>query len=505
LGISRQNELIFFMKVLLYSNQGLAPLHLGIELETIEQLQEAGHELYIVKCDNQLEGCFFNPCHNLLGCAICEARSDVFYKKIGLRKEWIFKMKNLAKSQNIPLPFFENLQELMAYEYEGVNLGRGVASSIISLKRDSDISSHNQKEFIEFQLRMALNVYLNFDQYIQKFQPDILYFFNGRFAECHPLTGLSKKYNIPFKTMEVSSSKHRFELYNNHLPHSISNRIKNLEIKWDAADPATREEIAAGWIEDRRKGTMKVGISFTQSQKKEQLPKGFDPSKMNIAIFNSSEDEMKVIEEWEHDLYDSQNEVIQKVAAHFKGHPNIHFWLRVHPNLGKVDNEQSRGIELMDFPNMTIIPPFSPVDTYALMQACDKTLSFGSTTGLEATYWGKPSILFGIAFYQSLDCVYNPKSFPALYDLIAQADLAPKPKTNTYKHAFFVATYGRPYRFFKYDGKFNSFYRGEKMKRTYLRTVAYFFKYLYNFKKWFRYNKIVRGKSIWRSDISKLR
>ena len=41
----------------------------------------------------------------------------------------------------------------------------------------------------------------------------------------------------------------------------------------------------------------------------DQLPANFDASLMNIAIFNSSEDEMKVIEEWKLDLYKSQNEV----------------------------------------------------------------------------------------------------------------------------------------------------------------------------------------------------
>ncbi len=493
------------MKVLFYSNQGLAPLHLGIELENLERLRAEGHEIFIVKCDNKLGGCFFNPCHNLIGCAICEARSNVFHNKINIKKEQVYKLKNYSEAETVALPHFKNLEELLDYKYEGVYLGRGVASSIISLRRDADINSDNENAFIDFQLRMAINVYLNFTHYIEKFKPDILYFFNGRFAECYPLIGLAEKHNIPFTTMEVSSSKHRFELFENSLPHSIKKREENVEKKWAASDPSTRNEIAQKWFEEKRTGTIKTGIVYTGAQKNNQLPDSFDSSLMNIAIFNSSEDEMKVIEEWKLDLYKTQNEVIEKVAKYFSDQPNIHFWLRVHPNLGKVDNAQSRGIKHLKFNNLTVIPPQSDVDTYALMQACDKALSFGSNTGIEATYWQKPSILFGKSFYQKLNCVYHPDSYEALYQLISNPDLKPKPKENTYKHGFYVGTYGRPYKHFDYDGKFNSHYRKEKMKRIYPRTFLYLFKYLYNFRKWIKYNYIVRRKSIFQSSIWKLR
>ncbi len=493
------------MKVLFYSNQGLAPLHLGIELENLERLKAEGHEVFIVKCNNKLGGCYFNPCHNLLGCAICEARSDVFHKKINVQKEQVYSLKNYPEAEKVNLPHFKNLEELLDYKYDGVSLGRGVASSIISLRRDADINSNNENAFIDFQLRMAINVHLNFTHFIKEFKPDVLYFFNGRFAECFPLIGLAEKHNLPYTAMEVSSSKKRFELFENSLPHSIKKREQNLEKRWSESDPNTRDEIAQKWFEEKRGGTIKTGIVYTDAQKANQLPEGFDPSILNVAIFNSSEDEMKVIEEWKLDLYQTQNEVIEKVAKHFKGHPNIHFYLRVHPNLGKVNNAQSRGIENLKFDNLTVIPPASSVDTYALMLACDKSLSFGSNTGIEATYWQKPSILFGKSFYQILDCVYHPESYEALYQLIQDPDLKPKSKSSTYKHAYYVSTYGRPFKHFDYDGKFNSHYRKEKMERIYPRTVLYFFKYLYNFPKWIKYNYIVRRKSIFKSNIWKLR
>src|SRR5690606_20179770 len=139
----------------------------------------------------------------------------------------------------------------------------------------------------------------------------------------------------------------------------------------------------------------KIGIVFTDTQTQNKLPDNFDPSKTNIAIFNSSEDELKVIEDWKNDIYSSQNDAITSIVKNYLKNPDFHFYLRVHPNLGKLDNAQSKEIEKMDFKNLTVIPAFSKIDSYALMDACDKTITFGSSIGLEATYWRKPSILFG--------------------------------------------------------------------------------------------------------------
>lgn len=493
------------MKILIYSNQGLAPLHLGIELETIEKLKKEKHDLNYVYCNNQLEGCFFNPCHNLLGCAICEGRREKFYNKIGVAKNKLFPLIQSPKVEKVNIPFFETVDDLISYTFEEVNIGRGVASSIISIRRDFNINSHNSKEFIAFQMRMALNVYFNFKNFIQKFQPDCIYLFNGRFAECHPILGLCKKMNIKYKSMEVSSSKMRYEVYDNHLPHSIKNRVINMNKRWENADKVNREQLAQQWFESRRFGKNITGKVYVAKQKVNELPEGFDENKINIGIFNSSEDEMKVIEEWTHDLYSGQNEVIENLANHFSNNPKVHFYLRVHPNLGEVDNEQSRGIKQMNFPNLTIIPPFSKVDTYALMQICDKTLTFGSTAGIEATFWGKPSILFGKSFFDTLDCLYRPADYQSLYDLITTPSLPPKPKENTYMHGYHVATYGKEFKDFKYNGKFDSHYKGEHVKRSYPVTFVKFLKFLGNFPKWWKYNKIVRSKNLFRSNIWKLK
>ena len=73
--------------ILFFSNQGLSPLHLGYELEIINGLIEKGYNIISVTCNNELSTCFFNPTHNLLACAICEARTKKAHQHFEVKKE----------------------------------------------------------------------------------------------------------------------------------------------------------------------------------------------------------------------------------------------------------------------------------------------------------------------------------------------------------------------------------------------------------------------------------
>ncbi len=242
------------MRVLLFSNQGLSVPHLGIELEILEALKAEGHEVDIVKCNSKVNGCYFNPAYNLPGCAICEARSDVFYRKIGFDANRIYRMKWYDEALNFKSPFFETLNDLFEFNYKSANLGLGVASSIISVQRDYDVSSHTFGALIEQQLRSAINVFLNFEHFVERFKPDYIYLFNGRFAETHALIELAEQKGIPFRTFEKGATYLTYEIYDNCLPHSIKTRQMNIDYYWENADEKERVETAEAWFYDKDSG-----------------------------------------------------------------------------------------------------------------------------------------------------------------------------------------------------------------------------------------------------------
>ena len=115
------------------------------------------------------------------------------------------------------------------------------------------------------------------------------------------------------------------------------------------------------------------------------------------------------------------------------------------------------------YKNLTVIEPDEKIDTYALMEACDKILSTYSTMGCEATYWGKISILAGVSPYDELDCVYKAHSMQELYKLIDDKNLLPKAKESTLPYGYRNQTCGEKYKYYKEVNLTNGEFLGIKL------------------------------------------
>ena len=57
--------------------------------------------------------------------------------------------------------------------------------------------------------------------------------------------------------------------------------------------------------------------------------------------------------------------------------------------------------------------------------------------GVEAAYWGKPSVLLGRCVYEKLGCVYTPKNHEQVVKLIKNTNLKTLPPDGAYKVALF--------------------------------------------------------------------
>ena len=86
--------------------------------------------------------------------------------------------------------------------------------------------------------------------------------------------------------------------------------------------------------------------------------------------------------------------------------------------------------------NLTVIPGTDPISTYALMDAAEKIVVFGSTMGVEAAYWGKPVILLAGTWYYYSGVCYVPESIDELKALLFQT-LLPKDNKAAIKWGFY--------------------------------------------------------------------
>jgi len=97
-----------------------------------------------------------------------------------------------------------------------------------------------------------------------------------------------------------------------------------------------------------------------------------------------------------------------RTIDYFKGRPDLQLLLRIHPAevRGTSRSRQPLLAEIQkrfpDLPaNVFIIPPESPVSTYAAMELCDSVLIYGTKTGVELTAVGIPVVVAGEAWIKN--------------------------------------------------------------------------------------------------------
>lgn len=491
-------------KVIIFSNLRLGPLHMAYELEIVEDLLTNNNEVFVVTCDNNLATCYFNPTHNLIGCAICASRSTSCYSNYPQVKK--VKLKEQYDNEIIPADIPLNLKELVKINYLNYNIGRGIASSIVSLFREYDLEEiPNCKDLIIENFKMAISVIKNFEEIFNMVEPDLFILFNGRFTEMHASIQVAQKLNIPYMTFDTGLSANHYMMVENGTVVDIKPFKEGLNklLKTIPYDTILME--GKKIIDNRLKGIQGDFSSFTTLQQKNKLPDNFDHEKINIAIFNSSEDEMKVIEDWIVDLYQNQNEAIRKIIEHYIHQTEYHFYLRIHPNLINETNSQMREIYSFNYPNLTVIPADSPVDTYHLIKATQKSITFGSTVGVEASYLEKPSIALGNSFYQGMDVVYEVNSYEQLFQLIEDKNLPPKMNNRIYEFFYALSKNGNKVVNTKFFGSKEIQFRDKKIKRFYFKTPFKLIQFLPSLGQWQKMTKLIFGKHLSFKNIFLLR
>lgn len=493
------------MRTLFLSLQGLSPVSQATESEIMQKCINNGEEVWLLRCGAALRTCRLNPTHNILGCALCTHRCTSEALRMGVPAQRILQLDETLFPETLEVELPENLNELMEFTHDGVNVGRGAASTTISFLRDYNLKPRGEhKAIIELQLLTAIGAARNYQRILDEVRPDEVIIYNGRHIQAFPMVDLCRKRKISFKCFEFGCRVDRYHLFIDTTPHSIVSRQATMFEMWDQTEPTVRISKAIAWYENKR-GRIKTNDKvYTAGQDVGKLPPGFDLSTKNIAIFNSSEDEMKTIQEWKTDLFDSQNEAIRSILEATKDDAGLHFYLRVHPNLKDVKNDQMKELLHLAYDHLTIIPPENQVDSYALVDAADAVVTFGSSIGLEASYWEKPSILYGKSFYQGLDAVYEPANFKELLSLIRTPDLPPKPSGNALPFAYYIDNYGTPFKYSRVVSENKVWIKGKYLGRFSFGMLWNLISLLPQLNRWLKAHRIFSGRGLRWKDIFKI-
>lgn len=448
------------MRVLFFEPFTINIPHYGTCLEVMIDHLKNGDEVWFLGCEADYRACDVNTNHNVNICLECRDRGlnglqmmSKYGKINSLKlKDFVSDEERRKLEGNYDFADIEALKKLAFEDF--FDLGFGVASSIISMTRDPSPDTLKLSDLINRFIYSSKLSYYAFSNVIKNLKFDRVYAYNGRYAILRPALRICQKNNIEIFLHEAGSDLFKYLLTTNEMMHDIPFIQKEINDLWDNKAEAIETKLtkAHEFYSLSRDGIVKNWFSFTDYQKNE-LPAGWNDDQYNIVFFTTSEDEFAAIgDSWIYPIYKSQVDGITNIANDLRNETNLRIWVRLHPNLKTAPEKLVKPYRGIDNLLVTIIMPSETISTYLLMEKADKVVTFGSTTGIEAAYWGKVSIMLGTCWYKGLGSVYEPKSHSEAIAIIANRDLKPLDNTGASKYGYYIGNYGIPYKYFKKTG-----------------------------------------------------
>ncbi len=477
------------MRVLIYAPLSVLGHHFETDLEIAEDHLIKGNEVFMIRCNSDLKPLRFTACLGCFRCEFCQSRNQEGIRL--LSKSGKLHLLDLGPLNSVSWTNDQNLSDLeilKGLKYKGSDLGSAYASSLISELRDPRPDLSTRINATQKALHLMAGLHDRFDEILEETKPDIVYFFNGRFCLFRPLLRICQIKNIKFYVHERGNSNEFYSLTENEMPHDLNTVHKMIDVSWNDSSVSIEKkaDIASEWYEKRAKGLGVGWSSFTINQDLSELPENWNTKKRNISIFISSEDEMESVPGWGLTFFPNQSRGIDFICQNFLHNTDFHFYVRIHPNLRGLKNQSVKELNALDnkFNNCTVVKADSTVSTYSLLKFSEKIITFGSTMGVEATYWGKPSLLLGKAFYQFFNTVYLPKNKEDIIHFIRESDLVPAAKAGALIYGYWAATFGIPFKHYQSKSLTTGLFKNHSItgNRAYM-FMSYFFVFFRDFLK----------------------
>jgi|GEM_PF-417121 hypothetical protein len=228
--------------------------------------------------------------------------------------------------------------------------------------------------------------------------------YNGRFLHDSAVVGAAEALGLPVLAYDMGGSDTDFDLTIDatHDWSALQRRMKSLYDTWPSDE---RDDLGSSWFLERIKHVDPRNSLFVDSQ---EIGSGIERTEEEclVVFFSSSGDEISELDlDW-CDYFYGQPQALLAVADACRERPGFKFVVRSHPHKRKKPAQDVAdwlaAVELAA-PDLHI-DPFSPVDSYALMRQADVVVTYGSTTGVEAGFAGRPVIVMGPSAYDELGC-----------------------------------------------------------------------------------------------------
>lgn len=355
---------------------------------------------------------------------------------------------------------FEDLNDLMNLKYKTFEIGLAVCSSLVSNLRNSQPDLKKNSDNIQKMIISAAQIYEFARSVIEIQNPEIVYLFNGRFCNHRAVMRAALEAGKEVLIHERGANRFKYDVQP-FMPHDVMEWQKNILTTWSrVSNNSESYKLGESFFIERRNGLEQSWVSFTSHQKRDLLPK-IEQSKKIITYFSSSDDEfVSVGDMFKFTTWKNQYQAVVDLIDICKKNSNIQLFIRLHPHLREKSKEdQLRWLALGQIDGVNVVSFDSEVDTYALIESSDIVVTAGSTVGIEAVYWGIPSITLGPSYYSELNVTHSPKSTAELEAMINN-DYLKVEREHTIPYGYYMKTFGEDYRYYEPETLFNGKFMG---------------------------------------------
>ena len=306
-----------------------------------------------------------------------------------------------------------NRSSIRTLTYRGAPLGRG----ILEVPPGADVPVTDDylwpRKYVEAAARSYAFVFDQACRVIEERHSTAVFAYNGRFLHDSAVAAAAARYGLPVLAYDTGGLETDFDLTIDatHDWSALQKRMITMYKAWPAPEG---EQLGASWFLDRSSHAEANNARFTGGQ---ELGRGIDRSEDEVVVvyFSSSGDEIAELDlDWA-DYFNGQPGALLAVAQECR-RLGYRFVVRTHPHKRykpERDVQDWHQAVAASQPDLHL-DEYSEVDSYTLMSQADVVVTYGSTTGIEAGFAGRPVIVMGPSAYDELGCAVRARTVDEL-------------------------------------------------------------------------------------------
>lgn len=449
--------------LLVFSPYAERPHFTAYEGTIAKACQLRGATVEYLLCDGLLPECDMHwdsfPLHQprpLDICERCQAGAKARIAEFSLPHSWLGEfITNSEREEAFAWAQSLSPAAICKATYLNYPIGEWVQSSIFSYFRQypADLSNWRVVNAYRGFLLSGALVSLGLRRYLKTHSVDCSLLFNGRQSITRVAFEILREAGIRVLTHEMPFYQSGHIMVKPNARCWSNQPFTEFWNQWGKV-PLTRRALkqTLKWLIDRRYGrnlswyAYNPSISFDASLRGRL---GIGEGRKVMALFTSSTEETAGDPELE-SAYQSQLTWVRDVIDWGGKRNDVDLVIRVHPHLaGKTGLVRASdefqffsGLRERTPANIRIVMPDEPLNSYALMEAADVGLTFGSTVGLEMAMLGKPVVLAARNFYEvgeHIICVRSKESLPEDLERSLGASVSQERRREAFRLAYYYA------------------------------------------------------------------